>query len=160
MTKKVTLCDRCGKEIPERQKHKYQLMSVTYSDGGKGAISDTTPVDLCEACYLDFEYFMTSFKSETTANPDLPLPDKTGEETDSKDKLKLIEKKLDQLEKDIRILELSRTIIETKPKYPWVTPPSISVYAGPELNLGPYCTSTSIPSYITKEGSDTNGDST
>lgn len=71
-----------------------------------------------------------------------PLPNKVGEETDDKDKLKLIEKKIDQLieknhqlEEAVNRLELSRTIIDPKPKYPWVTPPSISVYAGPEPGI-------------------------
>lgn len=86
-----------------------------------------------------------------------PLPDKVGEETDDKDKLKSIEDKLDQLGEKIHQLELSRTVIETRPTYPWVTPPSISVYAGPEP--GPYSIS-STTQYILQEGSDTNGDST
>lgn len=70
------------------------------------------------------------------------LTDKASEETDDKDKLKLVEEKLDllgekiqQLEKDVRRLEMGHNIfpVETSRTYPNITSTGISAYAGPEF---------------------------
>lgn len=72
------------------------------------------------------------------------LIDKIGDETDDKDKLKLLEEKLDQLlkslkekldqlEKDVNRLKNSRTV-EVRPVYPNASSTGISAYAGPEFN--------------------------
>lgn len=75
MTKEITFCDRCGKEIPKNQKVKsqFQVMLAPYCDDFKNVISEGRPIDLCVPCNLDLEYFMNSFKSkegsDTNGNP-------------------------------------------------------------------------------------------
>ena len=52
------------------------------------------------------EFCINHLSTMPSAQPEqTPLPDKASEETDNKDKLKLVEEKLDQLEEKIRQLE-------------------------------------------------------
>jgi len=64
-----------------------------------------------------------------------PLPDKVGEEIDNEDKLRSIEDKLDQLEKDIHRLEICYSTIKTKQTHPWASLTDLAGYVGPEPGI-------------------------